>query len=489
MEKNLEKSKTWSGERKVLIALTLAFAVVILTGWAYALRLRQEVAANNSIMNVDPGAVIAVERIRNTAESQIANSRSFFLLGSTALLDKQKKDKQALTEALASFEKQYSLPQIPAILKRIDALEQQQEEIFDQAMDFREKRTESKIVGQFYQSKVTPIRTQLNESLDEIVRVHNSELERARKQAREAAHEAEVQIPRGMTWFTSLLAGLFVCVALLVVRMLRIRANQVDERNRLYLEAQKALRARDEVTSALSQDFKEPLSEILAVATSVGGPNAEAIKTAVTGIEDSIRDICDQKKADLGSLTLRLDQFGVDEILDEARLMLQPLAQQRDVRLQFDSVNPPVLAFFDRERVIRVLSNLVGNAIKFSPKHSKVIVKVRSDQKFVYISVADSGPGIPEGKISEIFGNFWQARKTADQGAGVGLAIVKTIIDAHGGVVSAQNQGQGTTFTFSLPRRRPVGAHIKKPAPMVRHKAAVPTQLLPDIQEGPNASI
>jgi len=196
----------------------------------------------------------------------------------------------------------------------------------------------------------------------------------------------------------------------------------------------------------------------------------ELIKSSVAVTEGLIKDIYDQAKADMGAMTLRLDQLSIDVILDDARLMLLSLAKQRDIRLQFDSVNPPVLAFFDRERVMRILANLVGNAIKFSPKHSKVVVKVRSDQQFVYVSVVDNGPGIPEKQVSEIFDHFWQARATADQGAGIGLAIVKTIVEAHGGTVRVDSQvGQGSTFTFSLPRRRPVGAQLGRPAASVRH--------------------
>lgn len=490
MNKDLTKSNKSSFERKALVVFSVVFVGVILSAWVYAMNLRQTVAANNAVAHVNPGALIEVERIRNTVESQISNSRSFFLLGSKVLFDKQKKDKQTLTESLVSFEKQYNLPQVPELLKRIDTLEQQQQEIFDQAMEFREKQTESKIVGQFYQSKTAPIRTQINEALDEIVTLHNAELDRTRAEAKQAALDAEVQIPRGMAWFTGMIGILFLCMAVLVIRMLRERLRQVDERNRLYEEAQKAILARDEVISAISRDLQEPLVELNKIgdglkASAEAGTlqdSVEQIKSSVFEIENLVKDICDQKIADMGSLTLRLDQQSIDEILDDARLMLQPVAKQRDIRLQFDTVNPPVLAFFDRERVIRVLSNLVGNAIKFSPKHSKVVVKVRSDQQFVNISVADSGPGLPEKQLSEVFDSFWQSRKTADQGAGVGLAVVKTIIEAHGGTVRANSHaGNGTTFTFSLPRRRPVGAHLKRPKQIVRHT----TRPQSDIQEGP----
>lgn len=492
MEKNITKPVSGSIERKILVILSAIFVCVAISAWFYSVKLRQTIAASSAVVNIDVRAPVEVEKIRNVAESQISNSLTFFLMGSTTLFDEQKKDKQVLADTLANFEKQFSLPKVPEILKRIEALETQQQEIFDQAMEFRSKQTESKIVGQFYRSKTAPIRTNINKALDEIVVLHNAELERARDRAREAAIAPEIMIPRGMAIFTSLMGLLFLGMILLVLRMLSERSRQLSERTRLFEETKKAVQSRDEVIAAISQDFKEPLLAIShtaeGIATTVPSnpfvERAELIKTSAMVIEDRIKDILDQSKSDTGAMTLRLDQLGIDAILDDARLMLQPLAKQRDIRLEFNSVNPPALAFMDRERVLRVLSNLVGNAIKFSPKNSKVVIKVRSDQQYVFVSVKDSGPGIPEKQLPEIFNHFWQARKTADQGPGIGLAIVKTIIEAHGGTVHVESHvGHGSTFTFSLPRRRPVGAHVGRPV------AATVRQTRPqsEFRDGPNA--
>jgi len=468
MTKNLKKVIRWNFEQLSLLILLVGFVVAILGAWINAMNLRQTIAAN-AVVNVDVTALVSVEKLRNAAVSQIADGRAFFLLGTKALFDKQKKDKETFAESLSNFEKQYTLPQIPEIIKRIDSIQQQHQEIFGQTMDLREKQTDEKAVAQFYQSKTNPLRTQLNESLDEIVKLYNAELDRTRGHAREAAAKAEVQIPRGMTWLSAIMGILFLGIALLVIRMLKERTRQIAERTRLFDEAKKAVLARDEIVAAISQDLKDPLTVITQAAEAKGNDSTEIIKSSVVVIEQLIKDIVDQTKMDNGGLTLRLDQLSLDVILEDARLMMQPIAKQRDIRLQFESVNPPVMAFLDHERVVRVLSNLVGNAIKFSPKHNKVVVKVRSDQQFVYVSVADSGPGIPENRLAEIFDHFWQARKTAEQGAGVGLAIVKTIVESHGGTVRVDsNSGHGTTFTFSLPRRRPVGAHLQKPTSTVR---------------------
>jgi signal transduction histidine kinase len=466
----MKKSKSWSIERKILITLSVIFAGVIGGSWIYALNLQKTIAAGNAVVSVDVQALIDVEKMRNLGRSQIDNGLSFFLMGSTALLDEQKENKKAFIEALESFPKKYDLPQASDILKRLQGLQSQQQEIFDQAMEFRAKQTESKIVGQFFRSKTKPLLDQLEKSLDEIVALHHAELERNRNQAQSAAAKAEAQIPEGMTWLTGLTATLFAGVALLVLRMLRVRTRNVSERDRLYQEAQKALQTRDEMISALSQDLKIPIADISGLAEDMKkadqeqlSDHLELIQSRVHVIDDQIKNILDEAKAGTGNMLLRLDQLGVETVLDDARRMLQPIAKQQDIRLEFNSVNPPVLAFMDRERVMRVLANLIGNAIKFSPKNSKVIVKARSDQQFVYISVKDSGPGMSEKQVSEVFNHFWQARSTPNQGAGVGLAIVKTIIEAHGGTVTAESHGgNGSTFTFSLPRRRPAGAHLAK---------------------------
>ncbi len=472
IKKKIDKS---SGEKKALIFFSLVFVTVLVAAWIYAAQLRQTVAENNAAVAADPAALIEVERLRNIAESQISNARSYFLLNSKVLFDKQKQDRQQFADTLSGFEKKHSLPQIPGIIRQFEPLQAQLQEIFDQGVEFREKQTESKIIGQFYQAKAAPILKQMNDHLNNLKEIHMAELERIRAESRAAAIGVEKKIPEGMIWFIGLMTFTFVGVSIIVVRMLRERNRQISERDRLYAEAQKSEQARDEFISAISHDLKEPLehlNQISGILTnfSESSPiqdSGELVKTSVMEIENRIKDICDQKMADQFGLTLRLDQIGIDDVLDDARIMMQPLAKQKDIRLQFDSANPPVLAFMDKERVMRVLANLISNAIKFSPKHSKVVVKVRSDQQFVSILVTDSGPGIPENRISDIFSHFWQARKTAEHGAGIGLAVVKTIVEAHGGSVKVSSAGGiGSIFTFTLPRRRPAGAQLKKPAPI-----------------------
>ena len=325
-----KKLQKWNIDRKILATLSLIFIGVLISAWISALTLKQSLSVNAAVMNVDVRALIEIEKMRNIVESEIANGRSFFLLGSTNLLNEEKKDKQNLKDSLASFERQFNLLQISEISKHILSIEQEHQEIFDEAMKFREKHTDAKIVGQFYQSKVGKIHSRINSSLDEMIQVQNSELEKARARAKEASVAAETQIPRSMTLLSILFTVLFAGMALLVLRVLRIRSHQTAERDRLYEEARKALLNRDEILSAVSRDLNEPLNSIAESAEKLQKQESspekhdelESIKTAIVTSNDLINNILDQAKSEMGSLTLRLEQLGIDSVLDEAHLML-----------------------------------------------------------------------------------------------------------------------------------------------------------------------
>lgn len=464
MEKTAHEKKKLSFIGFILGALVLLFIGVLVLGWQSSVELRQMVAANAAVMNIDSSAQIERERLRSLAESQISNSRAYFLLGSKSVFDRQKEDKERLAAGVAKFVANNPSDEIAAIAQTISDIAKQENDFFDQAMAFRNKATESKIVAQFYNSKTIPLLAQLGEQFDKIGKLQNSAVEEARNRASQAGAAAQAQIPKNMLWFMTAVTALFLSSTILVVGLLVNRRAQLRVRDRLYVDAQASALHRDEVLSAVAQDMKEPLADLMKMSNELGPEHSEQVRTAVGEIDSAISAIVDQKRADMGALTLRLEQLPVVGVLEDTYAMFQPIAKKRDVTLQFDAVNASVLAYLDRERILRVLSNLVGNAVKFSPRNSKVQVKVKSDAQFVNISVIDSGPGISESRLASIFENFWQAKTTADLGPGVGLAIVKTVVDAHGGTVRAEKNllGGGSIFTFSLPRRLPLGVTLKK---------------------------
>jgi signal transduction histidine kinase len=110
-------------------------------------------------------------------------------------------------------------------------------------------------------------------------------------------------------------------------------------------------------------------------------------------------------------------------------------------------------AAVDSDRISQVMSNLMGNAVKFTPKGGAIRVSARREGHELIVSVADTGPGIPADYLSKLFDWFWQAPESAHMGSGLGLSIAKGIVEAHGGRIWVESQiGKGSCFSFTLPQ-------------------------------------
>ncbi len=132
--------------------------------------------------------------------------------------------------------------------------------------------------------------------------------------------------------------------------------------------------------------------------------------------------------------------------------MLEPLARRSEVRLVTSAEEGLPTVKADYERVLRVFSNLVVNALKFSPRASEVIVTAERREETIRFSVTDSGAGIASEHLSHLFDRFWQADGRDRRGVGLGLAIAKAIVVAHGGTIGVTSTlGNGSTFYFELP--------------------------------------
>jgi signal transduction histidine kinase len=143
-----------------------------------------------------------------------------------------------------------------------------------------------------------------------------------------------------------------------------------------------------------------------------------------------------------------------DALLAEAERALRPLAEAHRVTLEFragaDASAPWVSV--DGARVLQVLSNLVGNAIKFTPEGRAVRVTWEVDDGALSFAVADEGPGIPADQLPHVFGAMWQAREGDRRGVGLGLWIARAIVDAHEGRIWVESrEGEGAVFRVELP--------------------------------------
>jgi chemotaxis family two-component system sensor kinase Cph1 len=233
---------------------------------------------------------------------------------------------------------------------------------------------------------------------------------------------------------------------------------------RQVVREQRAVRARDDLVAVVSHDLRNPLGVIQMQAAvllqTVGSGNEDfsrRIQTSTDHIQRAVRrmntligDLLDLAKLEAGRFTLQCSRCHMNDLVEESLLILRPLAEAKWITLTADLRADTVNA--DRDRIFQVLSNLLGNAIKFTPEGGGICVRAETDNTEVRVTVSDTGPGIAPDQFANVFDRYWQARRSDHEGSGLGLFIAKGIVEAHGGRIWAETHaGSGATFKFALP--------------------------------------
>jgi signal transduction histidine kinase len=251
---------------------------------------------------------------------------------------------------------------------------------------------------------------------------------------------------------------------LLVEDLARRTALAVDNAL-LYEEAQRATRARDDVLAIVSHDLRNPINTIqmsaaflLDVLADKGAeppplvPQLQVIQRATRRANALIQDLLDVSRIDAGTLAVQTTAIDASLLLRDAVLELEPLVAGKKLVFEHSWSGPDLLVAADRSRIGQVFSNLVGNAIKFTKAPGTVRIEGRREGDNAWFDIVDSGGGIAPEHLPNLFDRFWQANNTTRTGAGLGLFIVKGIVEAHGGQVEVTSVvDHGTRFRFSIP--------------------------------------
>ncbi len=242
------------------------------------------------------------------------------------------------------------------------------------------------------------------------------------------------------------------------VEDLRRRAIEVDL-GRQIARAEQAVRHRDETVAILSHDLKTPLQVIHLASGALrreGSARMRAltidrVERAVQRMNTLIHDLLDLAKIEAGRVELTRKPCLASSLLLDTFTILSPLADAKDIRLDRAG---EARVHADGDRLFQVLSNLVGNAVKFTPAGGAVTVQVEDVAgDAVRFAITDNGPGIAAFELGHIFDRYWHARRGRGAGTGLGLYIAKGIIEAHGGRLWVESVlGAGSTFYFTLPR-------------------------------------
>lgn len=241
------------------------------------------------------------------------------------------------------------------------------------------------------------------------------------------------------------------------------------ERERLRREAAQTevLRGADEAKRALlhsaSHDLRTPLSSIIAGATSLRQHDVtwsdEEREEFLVGIEDEARrldrlvgELLSVSRIEAGTLHPQKDWHDARSLIEDVVESIRPRAAGHTFRIDVPDGMPPVKV--DHVEIAQVLTNLIENATKYAPGGTEIVIEARADGDAVRFDVSDRGPGVPIGAARRIFEPFERAtREGASTSAGLGLAVAKSFVEAHGGRIWAEpRSGGGSTFAFTVPR-------------------------------------
>jgi signal transduction histidine kinase len=236
-------------------------------------------------------------------------------------------------------------------------------------------------------------------------------------------------------------------------------AGLIESLQRARLRNEGARKSREQVLAVVAHDLRNPLHSVkmtLAMLR-VTPPTPEALRRALHGadlaiarMDNLIRDLVDATRLEHGDLGMTMNDEPIGGIVREAAGSVALLAKEKGITLDEDVANGDAIVRCDRHRILQVLGNLLGNALRFTPRGGHVTVRAQDEELGVRVEVEDSGPGIRNDDLPHIFDRYWNSDR---RGTGLGLFISQSIVTAHGSTIAVRTgPGAGTTFSFSLGR-------------------------------------
>ncbi|WP_437929270.1 HAMP domain-containing sensor histidine kinase [Sorangium sp. So ce291] len=432
--------------------------VLLAVGMAFSIRRFSSVAdAQIARLRAKEHTIMLVERLRWSSELVVSQGRGYLLSGERELLTETHDSRARLYENVRELRDQPLSPTGRRLVEDIDKAARNfirlQEELFVARQGSEET---SSLVSRF-DSELRPLRRELELSLGRLV----DHKEAVLKEHYERAKMDRVQLEQRLYGLLVLLVLAGLGVAWYFTKRVVRSYDQVREAREA---ARKALAARDELMGIVAHDLRNPLGAIMMKAALVRkGAEPEKIRQHAASIENVTRRMEQLIKSMLDVATMEASTFSVtpapcavEDLLRETLEMFGPLAESRQVRLEQRASEPGLVIHAERERVLQVLSNLLGNALKFTPQGGQVTLSVDREGATARFAVADTGPGIPPENLPSIFERFWKDETRGKKGTGLGLYIARGIVDAHGGRIWVESEiGQGARFYFTLPLAEP----------------------------------
>lgn len=421
---------------------------LVASGMALTIDRLDAIAAEQvSRLRSEEAQITLAERLRFSGEVLVSTGRGYVITEDPALRAK-------LFEARAQFNRidaalrARSSRESAAVVAEVEA---DAREFLDAQEALVSDRSQAEIGLVRFEQTLLPLQQRLGESLDRLVEQKEAALDSIYEEAARERNRVElslyglaaalVLLGLGVTWYFA-----------------RQTARAYQKEQEAVAVARGAVAARDELIGVLAHDLRNPLGAIMMHAgllvKTVDGParrGAASIERIADDMQSLINSMLDVTMIEAGRFRVVLAQCDADRLVSETMEMFGELAAARGVRLRRSVAESGLAIEADRGRVSQILSNIVGNAIKFTPAGGEVSISVDRAGDWVRFAVADDGPGIPAEHLPHVFDRFWRQDESRSQGSGLGLFICKMIVEGHGGEIGVESApGRGSTFYFTL---------------------------------------
>jgi signal transduction histidine kinase len=440
--------------RQLSIGLAASVVVTVLTAVTAIVALRMTTRSADLISRRFAEDLASVQNLRLEAEHLVSTSRGYLLTG-------QADQRSRFVAAQRQFDRSlYGLAARALLTRTADEVAHVAEAAGEYVRSVREagyERTTSgdpRAVLTYFESELWPRRDKFEESVDAFVREEQQLFDDAFIQSQERADTAQTTLI-----LTSILGvAISSLLAILVLRRLTREFQLVQAATE---RAKRAASAREEILAVVSHDLRNPLNTVVLGASLLeDSPSlasserryVSSIRSASERMQHLIDELVDHAFVESGQLVLRPAPCEADALLHSAVDLFVDRAPVKGVKLR-STADAGVPFTADRERILQVLSNLLGNALKFARPGDEITAIAERRPAGVRFEVRDNGPGIPADQLPHLFERYWQGKARSEKGSvGLGLYICKHIVEAHGGTIGVTSEpGHGSAFWFELP--------------------------------------
>ena len=250
-------------------------------------------------------------------------------------------------------------------------------------------------------------------------------------------------------------------------RHVLVAFNDITDRKRAEEKIEETIEMKSQFIGTVSHELRTPMTSIREAVTIVldgiaGKINQdqkhflEIAQRNIDRLSRLIDEVLDFQRLNAGKMRFDMQEHHIEKTIEEAYTTMQPYAQKKGVHLSIELVASLPVVVFDNDRMIQVLTNLISNAIKFTPEGGHIRVLVQQREEHLAIQVSDTGYGIPKESLGKLFSQFYRVHRPGKEikGTGLGLVIVQKIVSAHNGRIEVESEvDKGTTFTVFLPLR------------------------------------